>query len=301
MKKVSSIMTALLLLGSAMAYADGFSRSGNSVTIQVAKPQRDGAKMVRLEVVNENINRVRATPEETFPEKTSLIIVPQKAKPQFEVSEKQFASLHPLQMRLVHYGRQFGGDECRTIPLGEAYYCDIIRYVQFFAFYGIESSIGSYIVECDNGIRRVRIFEQFQGSISRHVEINSSTSHEFSFYGYLVFSQCLQIAMFPPPYHVKMVGATHERYSSASIVNEMLRCLLSSHISICHHLREEVGQTCPGEEDEGYAHVMYFTEMRVIYRVLSKTRYDSLHMHGYEIVDGLFLPHMVFMTIGAKD
>ena len=87
MKKVSSIMTALLLLGSAMAYADGFSRSGNSVTIQVAKPQRDGAKMVRLEVVNENIIRVRATPEETFPEKTSLIIVPQKAKPQFEVSE----------------------------------------------------------------------------------------------------------------------------------------------------------------------------------------------------------------------
>ncbi len=87
MKKVSSIMTALLLLGSAMAYADGFSRSGNSVTIQVAKPQRDGAKMVCLEVVNENIIRVRATPEETFPEKTSLIIVPQKAKPQFEVSE----------------------------------------------------------------------------------------------------------------------------------------------------------------------------------------------------------------------
>ena len=87
MKKVSSIMTALLLLGSAMAYADGFSRSGNSVTIQVAKPQHDGAKMVRLEVVNENIIRVRATPEETFPEKTSLIIVPQKAKPQFEVSE----------------------------------------------------------------------------------------------------------------------------------------------------------------------------------------------------------------------
>ena len=76
-------MTALLLLGSAMAYADGFSRSGNSVTIQVAKPQCDGAKMVRLEVVNENIIRVRATPEETFPEKTSIIIVPQKAKPQF--------------------------------------------------------------------------------------------------------------------------------------------------------------------------------------------------------------------------
>ncbi len=89
MKKVSSIITALLLLGSAMAYADGFSRSGNSVTIQVAKPQRDGAKMVRLEVVNENIIRVRATPEETFPEKTSLIIVPQKAKPQFEVSDNE--------------------------------------------------------------------------------------------------------------------------------------------------------------------------------------------------------------------
>ena len=87
MKKLQFFLSAIMLLTASVADAAGFERNGNTVTVQVAKPQNDGARVVRLEVVNENIIRVRATSEEVLPEKKSLIIVPQKTKPQFEVSE----------------------------------------------------------------------------------------------------------------------------------------------------------------------------------------------------------------------
>ncbi len=87
MNKLQFFFSAIMLLTASMAGAAGFERNGNTVTVQVTKPQNDGARVVRLEVVNENIIRVRATSEEVLPEKKSLIIVPQKAKPQFEVSE----------------------------------------------------------------------------------------------------------------------------------------------------------------------------------------------------------------------
>ena len=87
MNKLQFFFSAIMLLTASMADAAGFERNGNTVTVQVTKPQNDGARVVRLEVVNDNIIRVRATSEEVLPEKKSLIIVPQKAKPQFEVSE----------------------------------------------------------------------------------------------------------------------------------------------------------------------------------------------------------------------
>ena len=81
------LLSTILLAGASCAYAAGFVRSGNSVTIQVGTPEPDGARIVCLQVVNDNIIRVRATSEEALPEKSSLIIVPQKAKPQFDVTE----------------------------------------------------------------------------------------------------------------------------------------------------------------------------------------------------------------------
>ena len=81
------VFSSILLVGASCAYAAGFVRSGNNVTIKVASPAQDGARIVCLQVVNDNIIRVRATSEEALPEKSSLIIVPQKAKPQFDVTE----------------------------------------------------------------------------------------------------------------------------------------------------------------------------------------------------------------------
>ena len=82
------MITTLLLGASLWVSAAGFVRNGNSVTITVDSPQPDGARVVRLQVMNDRIIRVQATSENTLPEKQSLIIVPQKAgKVAFDVSE----------------------------------------------------------------------------------------------------------------------------------------------------------------------------------------------------------------------
>ena len=59
--------------------------NGQFITIPVEKPQVGGAKVVRLQVVSDNIIRVQATSEAQLPEKQSLIIVKQTKKPKFEV------------------------------------------------------------------------------------------------------------------------------------------------------------------------------------------------------------------------
>ena len=82
------LLSSILLAGASCAYAAGFVRNGNTVTIPVSSPTQDGARIVCLQVVNDNIIRVRATSEDALPEKSSLIIVPQKAKPQFDVTEE---------------------------------------------------------------------------------------------------------------------------------------------------------------------------------------------------------------------
>ena len=72
---VSTMMVTIVT----SAFASGYVKDGNSVTIQVAQPQANGAKVVCLQVVNDNILRDRATSEEKLPQQSSLIIVPQKA------------------------------------------------------------------------------------------------------------------------------------------------------------------------------------------------------------------------------
>ena len=77
MKKLLCMMSALM--ATTMLMADEVQKSGNSVTI---RPDEGQAKVIRLEVINNNIIRVRATSKETLPEKpASLMIVPQAAPP----------------------------------------------------------------------------------------------------------------------------------------------------------------------------------------------------------------------------
>ena len=87
MKYLKLFLPIFLMMAAVGANAAGFVKEGNNVTIRVEKPQSNGAKVVCLQVVNDNIIRVRATSEETLPQKNSLIIVPQKANPAFEVTE----------------------------------------------------------------------------------------------------------------------------------------------------------------------------------------------------------------------
>ncbi len=64
----------------------------NFVTIRMKSPTADGARIMRLQVVNDNIIRVQATSKDVLPAKPqSLIIVPQTARPKFDVSEDDAA------------------------------------------------------------------------------------------------------------------------------------------------------------------------------------------------------------------
>ena len=82
------ISTILLACTTSIATAADFIKDGNVVTVNI-NVNGNGAKLLRLQVVNDNIIRVEATAENQFPVKTSLIIVPQTAKPQFSVNENR--------------------------------------------------------------------------------------------------------------------------------------------------------------------------------------------------------------------
>ena len=88
MQNKNFLVTAILMVFVVGAAAADFVRSGNSVTVRLQAPAKEGAKVVRLQVVNDNIIRVQATSAEELPQKPqSLIVVPQTAKPQFDVSQ----------------------------------------------------------------------------------------------------------------------------------------------------------------------------------------------------------------------
>ena len=87
MKKLRTLTTGVLLMTAAMLQAADYSVAGQYVTIPVKHVKAGGAQVVRLQVVNDNIIRVQATPEAQLPEKQSLIIVKQSAKPKFIVTE----------------------------------------------------------------------------------------------------------------------------------------------------------------------------------------------------------------------
>ena len=86
MKKFFMMVSALLVAG--MAMAAEVQTNGNNVTI---RPDGGEAKVICLEVMNDNIIRVRATSKDALPEKpASLMIVPQTApaKGSYSVSEE---------------------------------------------------------------------------------------------------------------------------------------------------------------------------------------------------------------------
>jgi alpha-D-xyloside xylohydrolase len=86
MKKLLCMVSVLLLAGT--SFAAEVQTNGNYVTI---RPDGGQAKVIRLEVMNDNIIRVRATSKDALPDKpASLMIVPQvaPAKGSYTVSEE---------------------------------------------------------------------------------------------------------------------------------------------------------------------------------------------------------------------
>ena len=88
-----TLTVGMLSLAATMLSAADYTVSGQYVTIPVKSVKAGGAQVVRLQVVNDNIIRVQATSEARLPEKTSLIIVDQKAKPKFNVTDGKEVSV----------------------------------------------------------------------------------------------------------------------------------------------------------------------------------------------------------------
>lgn len=82
-----TLFSALLLAGFLTAGAAGFTRQQRFVTIPLTRPYANGPWLVRLEVIGPKIIRVEATAESAFPQKQSLIIVPQTLTTQYKVTE----------------------------------------------------------------------------------------------------------------------------------------------------------------------------------------------------------------------
>jgi len=84
--RLTKLIVSVVLLGCATAtQAADVQRQGNAVTVH---PDGGQAKVVRLQVINDNIIRVQATSKDALPQKPkSLMIVPQAQNPKFEVSE----------------------------------------------------------------------------------------------------------------------------------------------------------------------------------------------------------------------
>ena len=87
MKNLRTFLTGLLSLTVTMLWAADYQVDGQFVTIPVKQVKADGAQVVRLQVVNDNIIRVQATSKAQLPEKQSLMIVKQTQKPKFTVKE----------------------------------------------------------------------------------------------------------------------------------------------------------------------------------------------------------------------
>ncbi len=91
MNTLLSIITSCLLTVATAASADNsfYQSDGNSVTVSVQRPTAQSARLVRLHVVSPDIIRVEATCEAAFPQKQSLVVVPQQPCSDFTVSEEQ--------------------------------------------------------------------------------------------------------------------------------------------------------------------------------------------------------------------
>ena len=87
MKQMKKLVVSVLLGMSASLWAADYHVDGNFITIPVKEVKAGGAKVVRLQVINDNIIRVQATSESQLPQKQSLMIVAQKAQPKFNVKQ----------------------------------------------------------------------------------------------------------------------------------------------------------------------------------------------------------------------
>ena len=86
MKNTGVLLVALFLAG--CASSSGYKTQEDGVVVKVQSPTQNDVKNVRLQVVNDKVIHVSATPESNFSEDESLIVIPQQGQPTaFTVSD----------------------------------------------------------------------------------------------------------------------------------------------------------------------------------------------------------------------
>lgn len=93
MKIQRVLMTTLTSMLALALMAADYTVNGQYVTIPVKNVKAGNPQVVRLQVVNDNIIRVQSTSEAQLPEKQSLIVVKQTAKPKFTVTDGDVVSV----------------------------------------------------------------------------------------------------------------------------------------------------------------------------------------------------------------
>jgi alpha-D-xyloside xylohydrolase len=77
-KLIFGLLAATFLLAS--CGQQPYKKVGNGIIVPLAEPLANGAKQVKLEVVSDQIIRVSATPEANFPNRKSLVVLPQPSR-----------------------------------------------------------------------------------------------------------------------------------------------------------------------------------------------------------------------------
>ena len=87
MNRIRKLLTGVFLMLALTTQAADYTVTSNTITIPVKSPTATGARLVKLQVVNSKIIRVEATATTSFPQKNSLIILPQPDYNNFKVTE----------------------------------------------------------------------------------------------------------------------------------------------------------------------------------------------------------------------
>ena len=141
-------------------------------------------------------------------------------------------------MRLVHDSREFRRNEGSSITIGKTDNSNILWYAEPFFLDSIEGGISDNIVKGEDGIRSVLLFEETEGSVSCHIEIDFVANHEVTVDRDAVLSQSLQITVFSAAHHIKMVWTADEGDAARTGIYHMLGSLLGGNITIAYYLGE---------------------------------------------------------------
>ena len=141
-------------------------------------------------------------------------------------------------MRLVHDSREFRRNEGSSITIGKTDDSNILWYSESFFLDSIKGGIGDYVVKGEDGIRSVLLFEETEGSVSGHIEIDSVADYEVTVDRDAVLSQRLQITVFSAAHHIKMVWTADKGDAARTGIYHMLGSLLGGNITIAYYLGE---------------------------------------------------------------